>query len=383
MSFSPAAGVRLFLLDDEAVVFHAARQTLHALNTSAAVIWCLLEDGLDVAAVVADLQDRFGLTHGEAAAYVATALEDWHAKGLCGGPTRDTVALRQYAFRGRVIAFRFTALEQLRVIDPVLSHLAASAPRADSVVDIVAHAGGIDLLCDGAPRAGCATLAELAPLAKSLVWQIGLSVADYLLNIHAGVVAGPDGCVLLPGAPGSGKSTLTAALVAAGCWYFSDEVALLAEDTLEVMPFPLALCVKDTGRDVAATVMPDVAHLPFHARGDGKRVAYVRPPAGRIPRWDARRPVAAIVFPRFEAGVATTLCPVRPAEALARVLSQCLGVGPTLTDDHVARLIAWIGRVSCHTLTFSHLPEAVAVVSALPGLGTRSPAELVAECLAR
>jgi hypothetical protein len=81
--------------------------------------------------------------------------------------------------------------------------------------------------------------------------------------MHAGVVAGPAGAILLPAPPGSGKSTLTAALVATGLDYFSDEVALLAEEDLAVMPFPLAMCVKDTGIDVLASRFPAIAAFGY------------------------------------------------------------------------------------------------------------------------
>ncbi len=107
--------------------------------------------------------------------------------------------------------------------------------------------------------------------------------------MHAGVVAGPAGAILLPAPPGSGKSTLTAGLVAAGLDYFSDEVALLAEDDLAVMPFPLAMCVKDTGIDALAALFPAITALPMHTRMDGKRVVYMPPPAARVPASDTRR----------------------------------------------------------------------------------------------
>ena len=40
-----AAGVHLFLLDDEGVVFDEVRQEVLALNTAAAAIWCCCTAG--------------------------------------------------------------------------------------------------------------------------------------------------------------------------------------------------------------------------------------------------------------------------------------------------------------------------------------------------
>jgi hypothetical protein len=64
-----------------------------------------------------------------------------------------------------------------------------------------------------------------------------------LLCIHAGVVAGPNGLIAIPGASGHGKTTLVAALLQAGFGYVSDEVLALDRTTLRVTPFrrPLAM----------------------------------------------------------------------------------------------------------------------------------------------
>src|SRR6185503_6812489 len=55
MTDRPAAGMTIYFLGDDAVLFHEPRQELHALNTMAAVIWCHLEDGGDHKAIAGEL----------------------------------------------------------------------------------------------------------------------------------------------------------------------------------------------------------------------------------------------------------------------------------------------------------------------------------------
>lgn len=62
--------------------------------------------------------------------------------------------------------------------------------------------------------------------------------------VHAGVVLGPTGLILLPGRSYAGKSTLVRALVKQGCRYYSDEFAIVRSDGL-VSPFPRDLSQRD------------------------------------------------------------------------------------------------------------------------------------------
>src|SRR5215469_15121217 len=111
--------------------------------------------------------------------------------------------------------------------------------------------------------------------------------------------------VLLPAAAGSGKSSLTAALVHRGYRYLSDEVALIEPSTFRVPPVPLAVCVKSTGWDVMRRYFPDIEALMAHQRADGKRIRYI-PPA-RASVQTARALVSHIVFPRYDANAVTEL----------------------------------------------------------------------------
>ena len=92
------------------------------------------------------------------------------------------------------------------------------------------------------------------PLAESPDWQapaeamlvrlnVLLLAAAPLLAVHAGVVRLPGGDVLaMPAESGTGKSTMTAALVRAGAAYVSDEALVLGEGlVVSAYPRPLLL----------------------------------------------------------------------------------------------------------------------------------------------
>ena len=81
-SIRPARGVRLYYLDDAGVLFSESAQELHLLNTMAAVIWTLLEEGHDARETVAALQDMYALDEARARDFVSSALAQWRRSRL-------------------------------------------------------------------------------------------------------------------------------------------------------------------------------------------------------------------------------------------------------------------------------------------------------------
>jgi hypothetical protein len=153
--------------------------------------------------------------------------------------------------------------------------------------------------------------------------------------------------------------------VHAGFEFFSDEVALLEEGSFNVFPVPLAICVKDTGIDALAGRFPILRELPLHQRGDGKRVAYMPPPAGSRPASDAAQPVAALVFPRFTQGAPAALVALPKYDALKRLLDECIVVSEGLDFARVRALVEWVSRTPCHALSYGSTEEAVAAVDSV------------------
>jgi hypothetical protein len=382
----PAAGTKLHFIGTEGVLFSEPRQEVHAFNTTACVIWCHLEDGLTPPRIARALADESGLDEATSRAHVAAALADWTAKGLlmdvpavplaappaaslpglAACPTDRLVISVTWRLLGVIVRVRFTRESDATLVRPLFDHLPREAVRpADHVVDIAAAADGIGFYLDGQPAAFCQRDDEIAPVAKGVIWTAVLRRQDYLLHIHAGAVGGPAGCVLLPAAPGGGKSTLTLTLVHAGFDLFSDEVALLAAADLTVAPFPTAICVKEAGIGVVANLYPEIGALPIHLRGDGMRVVYMPPPHPRVSHDGHRRPVCGIVFPRYRAGAPFKSRRLEPANALARLLTHCQHVGRALDHAAIQRLIGWIKQTPCAEIEYGSSEQARNLVGAI------------------
>jgi hypothetical protein len=90
---------------------------------------------------------------------------------------------------------------------------------------------------------------ELASAGQAdyVLGELELWVAEHAVDrifVHAGVVAIGGRALLLPGRSTWGKTTLTAALLAAGAAYGSDEYAVLSPDG-RVHPYPRPLEIRD------------------------------------------------------------------------------------------------------------------------------------------
>ena len=274
--------------------------------------------------------------------------------------------VRYYRLLSTTFTICFSSVAEEDRVHPALVHLEVEPAPSHVVFEVLDVEGGHVLLDGIAPFSFCRDLDRVTPRFKTWLLQTAVRHHSYFLEIHAGVVSNGEKCVLLPAAPGSGKTTLTAALAAAGFHYFSDEVALLEEPDLEVRPVPISLSVKSGALEVLAPLFPQLRRSPKHTREDSETVTYLNPPAASF-RYDLTRtyPAGWIVFPQYSPSATTALRPIGKAEALARLMKEVLVVGTTLDTRIVRSLVRWIQQVDCYELPNSSLSQAVQLVSSL------------------
>jgi len=169
---------------------------------------------------------------------------------------------------------------------------------------------------DSAEPYACADLGELVfALEKDLTIELQLRRRE-LLFLHAAALEWRGHAILLAGASGNGKSTTAWALLHSGFRYLSDELAPLDLHTMDVHPFPHALCLKHEP--------PRPYALPGDAVRLGPRI-HVSPRALPSPSVVGPRPLAAAFLVTYRPELAAPrLRTLGRAEASARLYVSAL-----------------------------------------------------------
>ncbi len=222
----------------------------------------------------------------------------------------------------------------------------------------------VELVVDGrVPFEPFPAANDLPLLEWGMNWSLAERCNTHLL-LHAGVVERSGVGVLLPALPGSGKSTLTAALAVSGHRLLSDEFGVVRLDDAACLPMLRPIALKNESIGVIARLRPDATLGPVY-RGTRKGdVAHLGPDAESVAKRDVAAIARFIVFPRYEKDAATELEPIARARAFAKLAVNSFNyevLGPAAFDA-VGRLIA---RCECYRLSYGNLVEAIATVDDL------------------
>ena len=159
-----------------------------------------------------------------------------------------------------------------------------------------------------------------------LNWCVATHCHQYLI-LHAAVLERSGRALVLPAPPGSGKSTLCAALVARGWRLLSDELALIDVDRGQVVPLPRPISLKNASIALIRDFWPDATLSPaVHETLKGS-VAHLRAPADSVRRSAQRASPGWIVLPQYQPGLPAALAPVSRGSAFMQLVESAFNYG--------------------------------------------------------
>ncbi len=200
-----------------------------------------------------------------------------------------------------------------------------------------------------------------------LEWGMNWCVTSYChtwITVHSAVLERGGRVVILPAPPGSGKSTLCAALMLNGWRLLSDEMALLDPVSGLVTPSPRPVSLKNESIEVIRGLAPDASFGPVARDTMKGTVAHMRiSPQSLALAGESARP-AWVVFPQFKRAAALSVQERPKANALVELASNSF-------NHHVhgragfQALATLVDECGCYDLQYGHLDEAIAWFAAL------------------
>ena len=221
----------------------------------------------------------------------------------------------------------------------------------------------VRLLCDGQQPFEAFPADMPLPLFEwGCNWMIGRRLNDLLL-LHAGAVE-RDGLVLLmPALPGSGKSTLTAALSLRGWRLLSDEFGALdvEHDVFRAILKPVAL--KNQSIEVIRRFAREAAFGPEFLNTRKGTVAHlVAQPDAVARRHETARP-GAVVLPKWQAGSPTRWEPLAKSTLFTALAFNAFNYS-VLGDVGFRAVIRLVRQCPAWQLIYSDLDDALATIEA-------------------
>lgn len=194
-----------------------------------------------------------------------------------------------------------------------------------------------------------------------LNWCIG-TMAHQFLMLHSAALEKHGRALLMPAQPGSGKSTLCAALLSDGWRLLSDEFGLLDTQTRTIAPMPRAAPMKNESIDIIRRHNPQLRLGPEYKKTRKGTVAHVFPPESSLAHQNQHAPPALIVFPRYEAGSATLFSEQPRSVALTRLVNNSFNYLVS-GEAGFRALCETVRDARCRQLVYSDLNEAVSLLS--------------------
>ena len=206
------------------------------------------------------------------------------------------------------------------------------------------------------------------PLFRHLELQLNLFLADKLADrypLHAGAVARDGAGIILPGESGSGKSSLTLALLQQGYSYMSDELAAVELTTGELHSYPKPITIKDISIFPELSQRPDLWFGPQPGEnGRDEQVWYVHPEDVAANCIGSPVAIRYIIFPKYRPGTATQLEALSAGQVMERLLQNSVDFRRfgSLGFDLLAKMVE---EADCFSLSFNHLDMATSLINEL------------------
>jgi len=197
----------------------------------------------------------------------------------------------------------------------------------------------------------------LAFMEWGMNWCISNHVNDYV-KLHAAVLEKNGRALIMPGAPGAGKSTLSAALTLRGWRLLSDEHALVSLTGAMVTPLCRPVGLKNASIEVIKGFDSGAVIGPLSEDTHKGTVAHLKADLHSDSQSDTPVKAAWVIFPRYSPGSSTRLEKKQKAETFLSAAKQSFNYS-LLGERGYQSMVDLISACDCYDFVYSNLNEAI------------------------
>jgi HprK-related kinase A len=196
-------------------------------------------------------------------------------------------------------------------------------------------------------------------------WCVSLHSNEYL-KLHAAAVACGDIAIIMPGVPGAGKSTLSAALGLSGWRILSDEHAMIKPYTTQIVPLCRPVSLKNESIEAIKSFSSNAIFGPVSKETHKGVVVHMK--ADLHPDSHDKNSLQArvMIFPRYTRDEPQRLSPRRRTESFILAAYHSFNYS-LLCEAGFDAMKTLIENVDCYDLVYHDLDWAVQAVNDLTG----------------
>jgi hypothetical protein len=260
-----------------------------------------------------------------------------------------------YAFGNTSIAVHYGSLHLKNLLHPQRRHAVALENKTpDAVFDVFENEGHFYLFKDHNYQ-GHYTPSELHLLQGQFSLQLINTLykkeeADWIATFHASTVCNTKEAIMIIGASGNGKSTLSAILMAHGYDLLADDFTPLAAHNKALYRVPSGISIKETAFNSLKPLFSDFEHYP-HSQSTSKsvQIKYI-PPAQSFEKAISHLPCTKIVYVSYNPDAAQELKTV-PIQKILETLIPESWLSPLASNSQL--FLEWLKEVHCFELTYA------------------------------
>jgi len=387
MNILTTSNITEHVFEDHLVLLNHATNQLLLLNPSAQLVWQWFAQGHSDQQVIDKLADFFNIPRATAEQDVKKLCDIWYQHKLLVDsvesetplmPEDDKAAIvstpaqfdaqslntyKCYLLANTPFSLRFNDKNGLaNQIHSLFAHIEVHDQQPLKNFTLIQAAHKHILWADGIELFRSPLFENVKGYLVHEILKLSYPNTEWLAMIHAMAVAHGEKAVVMPAPSGYGKSTLTAALLKEGYSYLGDDMVPIQRATHHITPLLTSLSIKKGSWHLLDTHYPELNELPVY-NSRKRDVRYLNP--SRYMKTNARLPVSALVFPRYQAGQSATLKPISAIEALQCLIQNEIWLGNPLENEIVSEFLTWLSAMPRFSFEYSELGQAVQKIEAL------------------